>query len=1436
MFTAFFAAVILWWSEGNGPSPKAKSAIEKIVQLPSRLWRVLTCGSGKEAVRGMSSMQRDAQLTKGELNALRACNESGEDVLAAYGIVINTVYDRILIFFNSGTRCDATRSSVSSHKRLGKTIGAERFLRAEMPFALADLRKQRGGTPAADEAVSSSAASAVAAVASAAEGRYIASLAESDLHDAWKTYRKQVHASSRRKSNLTVTEEQCATMGIKLHAVEKNLGLFYDDGDLIMPSLEEQEKAIPSALLHSTLDNVGPRQLAAAKKTLESFASSPSPAATIALHTHEGIYCDSCADRSTELYEGYGNIVGQRYNRGEIDYCQPCFNDLSVDEREDFVLVEPSAEEAQYPTSHSLSIVSNGIAAGASMTPSVDELLPAPFRVSTGAKLKRTVGELTKWVHNVETRLRCQRLLLIQYHGAVFDNGSARLMPLLALITMLGFFAGANKRLMEQMSWLRFGGGYWWATCITGTIAVLYSSIVLINYLQFFSPMMRQKFRKRVQLMIGDNFVKLSTNSYKKAGESLVHSAVTIMFAHLWITNTPGGVDYAELDVDPDPACPLNKGIDDAAVKSLLDLLEREDVKKLRNGSCNPYIQLITEDDINRQRDTGRDPSTRDYYPNNVPGSFGTHATFFALVLAATLSAIAFGVGEPILIFLADQEGAWVWEKLSAGLVASKPALVAGVSVATAAEVVQSLAHVILSYAGFHSRKNLTETIVYDDLNMSQFWSPFLGTVMNEYKFRDDKVLPPRDKLRKCADILSLKKFILGDTYTAAEKAELNRLPNKDALINHAFALGVRATGRKTYVYRVVSSSGDGSGESSDNDGEVSTDSDEGEDAAVPPDIVNMLSSAEGTNGDGDDAELSPIQSQKQAVSAMNNEELEECISRIKDCLTLIDAADEDTEIADTNASDLGDLIATFETFECADTDEVTSARAMLATLIPEDDDDDDDDDDDEEEEGSSSSDDDDSSSEVGSDDESDNESDDESGEEEEEEEEEGSSKDDADPDDAMETSGGDADDDAGAARDAPATTKDRKSMSIGYTRLDFDVTLVHFAWNIFFRYVCLYFLSQQVGFAADVGFRVSESWDDSFVASIDQLLRDDPTEPFTATYTPPSVPFDIDLAVAWGIEQHPGFAFHWRHLDVEVRLCIEPFDELMTKGNVLPLYNSFVSRACLFIYAQRSKVARVDLCYLWRLLYWLTVFPLVVLPFLARHCKRIYQDVIIEYLNRVVSGMCRRDRVEPSYVAKMTCCIRQRHKLVDILAGVTGRGGRGERKPSLTSLREMRWSSRFEDTRIQIDVYFAQLCKEMFGERCAHFGSVNRIADVLNDNLVHSKRDPSVAWGWTQAVNDLSAALRPKAARAARSSDGVANMNVKQIKAELKLAKIELTHSNVRPGDEWKSKWKLTGVKADLVVRLKVVRIAVATHRRHLGSGVSRAGRVRHAATKYGS
>ena len=57
----------------------------------------------------MSSMQRDAQLTKASLiNALRACNESGEDVLAAYGIVINTVCRRILIFFNSGARCKGT--------------------------------------------------------------------------------------------------------------------------------------------------------------------------------------------------------------------------------------------------------------------------------------------------------------------------------------------------------------------------------------------------------------------------------------------------------------------------------------------------------------------------------------------------------------------------------------------------------------------------------------------------------------------------------------------------------------------------------------------------------------------------------------------------------------------------------------------------------------------------------------------------------------------------------------------------------------------------------------------------------------------------------------------------------------------------------------------------------------------------------------------------------------------------------------------------------------------------------------------------------------------------------------------------------------------------------------------------------------------------------
>ena len=71
-------------------------------------------------------------------------------------------------------------------------------------------------------------------------------------------------------------------------------------------------------------------------------------AATIVSQTHEGIiYCDSCAERSSE---GLSAIVGERYTLGEappyVDYCLPCFTGLSMTERVGFVRVDPERLEA----------------------------------------------------------------------------------------------------------------------------------------------------------------------------------------------------------------------------------------------------------------------------------------------------------------------------------------------------------------------------------------------------------------------------------------------------------------------------------------------------------------------------------------------------------------------------------------------------------------------------------------------------------------------------------------------------------------------------------------------------------------------------------------------------------------------------------------------------------------------------------------------------------------------------------------------------------------------------------------------------------------------------------------------------------------------------------------------------------------------------------
>jgi hypothetical protein len=100
-----------------------------------------------------------------------------------------------------------------------------------------------------------------------------------------------------------------------------------------------------------------------------------------------------------------------------------------------------------------------------------------------------------------------------------------------------------------------------------------------------------------------------------------------------------------------------------------------------------------------------------------------------------------------------------------------------------------------------------------------------------------------------------------------------------------------------------------------------------------------------------------------------------------------------------------------------------------------------------------------------------------------------------------------------------------------------------------------------------------------------------------------------------------------WYHFDFTLRLCIEPFEELMVNGNPLKLWNSLVPRMCFLVAAERQKIARVDAAFLNRLLYWRENFP-DILPFFALYCKRLFQDVRIEFQNRTTSQMSCRDNV----------------------------------------------------------------------------------------------------------------------------------------------------------------------------------------------------------------
>ena len=212
--------------------------------------------------------------------------------------------------------------------------------------------------------------------------------------------------------------------------------------------------------------------------------------------------------------------------------------------------------------------------------------------------------------------------------------------------------------------------------------------------------------------------------------------------------------------------------------------------------------------------------------------------------------------------------------------------------------------------------------------------------------------------------------------------------------------------------------------------------------------------------------------------------------------------------------------------------------------------------------------------------------------------------------------------------------------------------------------------------------------WSAAFVQAVLQ------SEVPTLNSVQPTVPFDEGKAILWAKEHRPIWYAHWFHFDYITGLCFHPFEQCEYHGRFLPLINSLIPRCCILIAAQREKLARVDMGFLNRLLYWRLHFPMV-LVFFALTCKRICQDAIIEFTNSIVSRMCRMLGVTAGYIAMMCHCSSVKRKIGKVLHSIF-RTKSAKKQGSFKVRREHRWSEKKAPTRATVAEYFYELSKEV--------------------------------------------------------------------------------------------------------------------------------------------
>jgi hypothetical protein len=154
-----------------------------------------------------------------------------------------------------------------------------------------------------------------------------------------------------------------------------------------------------------------------------------------------------------------------------------------------------------------------------------DELtLAKPLKTTRGSRPLRTLKDLKEYEVKCMARMRVAVMDHIEGEVALHAHGGSTLSPLLVMMTLYTYFGGLAKEQFAAHTRLGRLGSYDWCRRMTIELSAHYVKHILTPYLQ------KATSSSWVMLCLADNYVKLSKNTVKTAGQPLMNAVPTIMY------------------------------------------------------------------------------------------------------------------------------------------------------------------------------------------------------------------------------------------------------------------------------------------------------------------------------------------------------------------------------------------------------------------------------------------------------------------------------------------------------------------------------------------------------------------------------------------------------------------------------------------------------------------------------------------------------------------------------------------------------------------------------------------------------------------------------------------------------------------------------------------------------------------------------------------